>query len=67
MNILIWTALFSVATACWFFHFRADSDNRSGWSQLPMILGASAYGFGTTLGLHLLYSVYRLTTLSDAR
>jgi hypothetical protein len=44
MRCLIWITLFAVATACWFFHFRWDSDNRSGWSQIPM---ASAYGFGT--------------------
>jgi len=60
---LIWTIIFAVATACWFFHFRADSDNRSGWSQIPMILGASAYGLGTTLALHFFYFWYRLATL----
>jgi hypothetical protein len=37
----------------------ALADTRSGWRQisLPMILGASAYGFGTTLGLYALYYV----------
>jgi hypothetical protein len=60
---LIWTTLFAVTTACWFFHFRWDSDNRTGWSQIPMMLGASAYGFGTTLALHFLYYLYRLATL----
>ena len=64
MNCLIWTTLFAVVTACWFFHFRADSDNRSGSSQIPMIFGASAYGFAITLGLYFFYS---LATLSDAR
>jgi hypothetical protein len=60
MSILIWTTLFAVATACWFLHFRWDSDTRSGWRQisLPMILGASAYGFGTTLVLYALYVSY---------
>jgi hypothetical protein len=62
-SCLIGTTLFAVATACWFLHFRSDSDNRSGWSQIPMILGASAYGFGTTLALYFLYGFYRLATL----
>jgi hypothetical protein len=62
---LIWTTLFAVTRECWFFHFRWDSDNRPGSSQIPMIFGASAYGFGTTLALYLLYESYRLHTLSD--
>jgi hypothetical protein len=63
MSILIWTAVFAVATACWFVHFRWDSDNRPGWRQISllMILGASAYGFGTTLVLHFLYSMYQFS------
>jgi hypothetical protein len=64
MSILIWTIFFPVATACWFVHFRWDSDNRSGWRQdlsLLMILGASAYGFATTLVLHVLYSTYQFS------
>jgi hypothetical protein len=70
MSIVIWTIVFAVATAFWFsaawcVHFRWDSDIRSRWREmisLPVILGASAFGFGTTLVLAFLHSACRFAT-----
>jgi len=54
-----WTTLFAVATACWFFHFRSLPHNSQfrGWWQISMLLGASAYGFCTTVGLYVFFYV----------
>jgi hypothetical protein len=70
MSIVIWTIVFAVATAFWFsaawcVHFRWDSDIRSRCREmisLPVILGASAFGFGTTLVLAFLHCACRFAT-----
>jgi hypothetical protein len=62
----VWAIFFAVATACWFSYFRSlphNSEYRSGWRQIPMLLGAGAYGFWTTVGIYIFFHV--VTTLGQ--